>query len=273
MLKDIKKEEIEKLISLNLTGHEIAERLNISRKTLYNKMDIFGLKLNTAQPYFDINIFDSIDVEEKAYWLGFLYSDGYICKNNNTIELSLKASDINQLIKFKKFLKDSRDDSIIKISSVLTNGKTFQRCRYIVCNKHFHESLVNLGCIPNKSLVLSFPNLSIFNKNTSLIISFIRGYIDGDGSLSSSRGRLRIDVSGTEDFLLGIRNIFNCFSYPKKDKRGNVYNINCSFSNADKVAMSLYENATIYLDRKFEKFATLCKLYNASEKSDNIGEG
>lgn len=35
--------------------------------------------------------------------------------------------------------------------------------------------------------------------------------------------------------------------------------------------MKLYGNATIYLDRKFEKFAALCKLY--SEKSGKNGEG
>ena len=276
MLKDIKKEDIENLISLKLSGHEIADKLNISRKTLYNKMNLFGLKLNTTEPYFDINIFDNIDTEEKAYWLGFLYSDGYVCGYNNTIEISLKALDINQLFKFKNFLKDTRnDDDVIKISSVVTNGKTFKRCRYIVCNKYFHDSLINLGCVPKKSLILSFPDLKIFNNDTNLTFSFIRGYIDGDGSLSKDyhSGRLRIDVCGTENFLLGIRNIFNCFSYPRKDKRKNVYSINCSFNNADKIAMCLYEKATIYLDRKFEKFATLCRLYNTSEKSSNIGEG
>lgn len=28
--------------------------------------------------YFDNNIFSKIDTAEKAYWIGFLYADGYV---------------------------------------------------------------------------------------------------------------------------------------------------------------------------------------------------
>lgn len=45
-----------------------------------------------------------IDTEEKAYWLGFLYADGAVSKNTNTIELSLKSSDISHLEKYKSSL-------------------------------------------------------------------------------------------------------------------------------------------------------------------------
>ena len=43
------------------------------------------------------NIFEVINTEEKAYWLGFLYADGSIRKNTNTVELSLKGSDVEHL--------------------------------------------------------------------------------------------------------------------------------------------------------------------------------
>ena len=37
----------------------------------------------------------------------------------------------------------------------------------------------------------------------------------------------------------------------------------------------LYENATIYLDRKYEKYKEICRLYEESyrELEGNIGEG
>lgn len=64
------------------------------------------------------NIFSLIDTEEKAYWLGFLYADGYIRKGeNNHISIVLQQRDINHLVKFKKFL-----NSPAKVSDKIVNG-------------------------------------------------------------------------------------------------------------------------------------------------------
>lgn len=45
------------------------------------------------------------------------------------------------------------------------------------------NDLINLGCIPRKTLVLKFPNESTVPKQ--LIKHFIRGYMDGDGCIST----------------------------------------------------------------------------------------
>ena len=218
MKKNIKKEEIKNLIDNGFSVKEMCKELCISKRTLYNRFKEFGLSLIKPIPKFNINVFDSIDTEEKAYWLGFLYADGYVSKRNNQVELSLKGEDISHLMKFFNFLKDKRDPSFIKTSKVKLGNKIFERCRYIIGNKHFHNRLCELGCIPNKSLILTFPDLNIF-KYEHLIYDFIRGYVDGDGNISPSRGYIQISIFGTENFLLGIRKYFPDFSYPKKDKR------------------------------------------------------
>lgn len=105
--------------------------------------------------------------------------------------------------------------------------------------------MCELGCIPNKSLTLTFPDLNIF-KYEYLIYDFIRGYI-------------QISIFGTENFLLGIRKYFPDFSYPKKDKRSNVFFIRSSHKKAEKISSKLYKNATIFLYRKYSKFAELCR--------------
>lgn len=45
-----------------------------------------------------------IDSEEKAYWLGFLYADGYLTARNHMVGLSISIKDIEHLRKYNRFL-------------------------------------------------------------------------------------------------------------------------------------------------------------------------
>ena len=66
---------------------------------------------------------------------------------------------------------------------------------------------------------------------------------------------------GTKEFLDGIINYFPQFFTGSKIKNkrsiSNTYSISCACDKADKLATILYENATIYLDRKYNRFAVL----------------
>ena len=136
---------------------------------------------------FNESIFDNIDSEEKAYWLGFIYADGYISSRDNTFELSLALKDKEHLDKFNVFMQHENNN--IKMDSF--------RCRWSVVNKHLWETLNNYGCTPRKSLTLKFPDISIFSSK-SLVRHFIRGYIDGDGSIMVNKPIL--DILGTTFF-------------------------------------------------------------------------
>lgn len=77
------------------------------------------------------------------------------------------------------------------------------RCRWCIGNKHLWETLNSYGCTPKKSLTLKFPNVNIFS-DVSLIRHFIRGYFDGDGSISTketSKTTLQSTLTGTKDML------------------------------------------------------------------------
>ena len=65
------------------------------------------------------------------------------------------------------------------------------------------NDLINLGCIPNKSLILLPPKLK-----DEFISHFIRGYFDGDGSIGKYKNRYKITFLGTNDLLLWILNFF-----------------------------------------------------------------
>ena len=63
------------------------------------------------------------------------------------------------------------------------------------------NDLIKQGCVPNKSLILTFPNKYQVPKN--LINHFIRGYFDGDGSIYeySKTHAGSISFIGTESVL------------------------------------------------------------------------
>ena len=57
-------------------------------------------KVKVNEDYFEI-----IDTEHKAYWLGFLYADGYVSNTCSTVELGLQEKDYDHLVKLKKSLE------------------------------------------------------------------------------------------------------------------------------------------------------------------------
>ena len=235
---------------------KLGEREGIDRRTISKHFKKLGIEIINKQnrPKFNINVFDSIDTEEKAYWLGFIYADGYIGstpirddkKSVYNFELSLALKDIEHLEKFRKFIGFEKEIT-----------KDSYRCRIMVANKHFWTILNNYGCTPNKSLTLKFPNCIPNN----LIRHFIRGYFDGDGCITRhvyiNTVSPEINVIGTKDFLNNIINYSNTTPNIRHDKRHSEETLILEWHKDDGVKFInyLYNNSSIYLDRKF-------KLYN-----------
>lgn len=247
------------LVNEKKSGRQIAEELNVNYTTVHRWLRKLGLNLPNFhnELKFDNTVFDVIDTEEKAYWLGFMYADGYVSNNGKTVELSLKGDDVEHLRKFALFLhhKDG-----VYLGNAKCGNKYFTRCRLTLTNSHFNEALVKAGCVPNKSLILTFPDTSIFTSK-DLIIPFIRGYVDGDGSIyATPNNKVAFSITGTLEFLDGITSQFpNQFSgcYHKRHSDSNTYFIANTCNKATEFGKALYDNATIYLQRKYEKFNEL----------------
>lgn len=131
---------------------KLAKEYHTSIQTLSRKLKAKGIEIINHQneTKFNEHIFDVIDTEEKAYWLGFIFADGYISSRDNGFELSLKGSDIEHLHKFNKFMEHNKDN--VKLGEVKNKDKIFLRCRWGIVNKHLWNTLNNLGCTPRKSL-------------------------------------------------------------------------------------------------------------------------
>lgn len=242
------------------TAKEILKEMGISESTLFRRLKTLGIKIPNYhnQLKFDNTVFDNIDSEEKAYWLGFIYADGNISSSKNSLTINLSAKDKEHLEKFNVFIKNTKP---IREFMTKTNGKEYPTCQVIVTNKHFKERLVELGVLPSKSLILKFPSIEIFS-DPELVFSFIRGYVDGDGCLTFSyNGRLQMNILGTREFLEGIMvNFPNKFTINKiKRLETNVWALRNCGENADYVTSKLYQDAKIFMNRKQERFVALVR--------------
>ena len=110
--KGIKLENIIELYNQNLTTVEIAEKLgcgpaNIGRRLkkagINYKRDYSKSRLPNRINRHKINedFFESIDSESKAYFLGLMYSDGSVSKN----QFYLKLKDEDIILKFRDALE------------------------------------------------------------------------------------------------------------------------------------------------------------------------
>lgn len=143
------------------------------------------------------------------------------------------------------------------------------------------------GCTPKKSLTLEFPSTEIFIESENytkldLILHFIRGYFDGDGCISylcKDHTSMLISLLGTESFLNNVQHYITNYKYKlgynNKKKSDITRVLQISGENGLEVLKKLYSSASIYLERKYERFMEYCRLYEKSYRllQTNIGEG
>lgn len=163
----------------------------------------------------------------------------------------MKSDDICHLEKFRDFLGFSKDKHIFQDSV---------RCRISFRNSKTKQDLIDLGCIPRKSLVLTFPNKK--QVPSYLIPHFVRGYIDGDGSVMiGSKNTPRLSILGTYNFLYELRKQMgwkeNKVLYKKSQEKTGVCVVEWSGRYVINYLDDIYKNANIYLDRKYEKYLIL----------------
>ena len=270
---DIEKDIIP-LLEQGYSLTEISKKVNNTRNAISRYLKKAGYQVINRQneTKFNETIFDIIDTEEKAYWLGFMYADGCISsprknsKKEYSIELSLSLVDIEHLYKFQNFLQFNHDR--VKYSKIQLNGKDHFRCRFSFSNKHVWEVLNNYGCTPNKSLTLDFPSEDIFfNKDKKLIISFIKGYFEGDGCLSyikhqtkkGERYSVVSSVLGTKDFLektaeyLGVKKSMLQANKNKSNSSGKTYTLFIRQKQTQKILHLFYDDSKVHLDRKYNR--------------------
>lgn len=247
---------LQEYLESNVTISFISNKYGINRKSIERRLKEMGISakkpINCYQEAFDV-----IDTEEKAYWLGFMYADGYVCTNTFSVGFSLSLKDEKCVRDFTKFLRFNGSCSIYQTTKFNSKEKGGYMCTTTITNEHLWNSLVAKGVVPHKSLILEFPNEEWFT-NKSLIYHFIRGYCDGDGTLGvyqHSNTNHAIEESlmfvGTKPFLEGIQKYLGKgYLMQKPNCSDKTWRLSYSTQKANNAARLIYENATIYLERK-----------------------
>jgi hypothetical protein len=209
----------------------------------------------------DRTFFDDIDNERKAYWYGFLAADGSVCTSHKkySLNLELKYSDQKHIQLFKSHIQS---DHPILIRTINLNGKRHKSARVSIGNKHLAETLISLGIIPGRYKTFQFPD----HLATSLYPHFIRGYYDGDGSLTFNRRGNSISpmfsITANRRFLASVQSILMTHCNLSKTKfttkeMTEVVGLVYGGPQIIRILNYLYQTATVFLARKHKRYLKL----------------
>lgn len=253
---DDNKERILEMYYSNKRIIEICDKLKCNKSMIYKKFNEWGIqrrnKIQLNERYnatydVDVNYFENIDCEHKAYWLGFMVSDGFV--NKKELSFCLKKEDIKAIEDFRNDLKSNHP---IKFNK---DGNPFIT---IVCNK-ICKALYSYGLHNRKSW--DFDIKKIVDKiPEEYEHHFIRGLFDGDGSIRY----YNYPYLNKPQFHFGYTGLKNVCEYVQNKlgiERKLVYEGNVTYTVVTRNLIDiynifnyLYKDATIYLNRKYDTF-------------------
>lgn len=210
------------------------------------------------------NYFDEINTPNKAYIVGWLYSDGantsnYI--NHYCISISIQDTDHQILEDISKELGTDRPLLYYK------DNRGGEYCRLNITNKHIAIRLLELGMTPNKTLSITYPKWL----KPELHSHFIRGMSDGDGYISAriegskaKKYQYQATIVGTEEICNSMCAILNA----ECDCSAHVYSIGkdrnlliktlsiCGRDNVNKYLDYIYKDSdtSLRLERKYQRY-------------------
>jgi len=217
--------------------------------------------------YIDFSVIDS---ELKAYLIGFFYADATLSEYVISVRLSIK--DKAHLEKLANIL--DKPTSIKDVKN--KNGKIYKAIGFNICSKQTVDSLRKIGFVVNKTYQID--DVVFNNVPDNLKRHFARGFLDGDGTIFFSKWKDKKHnwnrnprcsvgfVSYNSRLLETIKNwlqqVLNLEdkniksdNFEDLEKNEKYWRLIYSGNRVSKKILDLlYDNSTIYMDRKYEKY-------------------
>ena len=251
------KDQVVKEYLEGISAAQISRNFQVSSQSIDSLLKRRGVPKRRRRRV-DEAYFESIDSEEKAYWLGFLFAEGSLDTKRYCLSLKLGKDEKEQVEKFQAAIKsehpisqtsDGREAWVIKIGS--------QR----ICN-----SLLAFGFGKGKTLNIRLPNIP-----ENLKRHFIRGYFDGDGWFSHTEKPSAIlgFCSCSEKILVDVQKWLNeqlsiesgCIVVRKRNHIPNQHDsFRLQYGGRNLVKLIgnlLYKDASVFIHRKKDRFDLL----------------
>lgn len=141
----------------------------------------------------DETFFEEINTPEKAYWLGWLASDGCLNDSTASFAIALHPRDEEALVLLNNLIKSDRP--IMKYVSTLGHPLS----KLFFSGKKIYKDLLQHGMSQNKTKTVFLPP----SLPSHLFKFYLRGYFEGDGNIT-------IDKEGAVTSICGqSERIFN----------------------------------------------------------------
>ncbi len=215
-------------------------------------------KENYARPH-NHNTFKEIKTENDAYLLGLLLADGQIQQRRHQsllLRIDLINTDREILEKLAIHLGCKITDVRYYKAPTTTSNAI---ARLILYSDDVCHNLMQWGVVPNKTYIVKWPT----NLDTNLEHHFIRGYFDGDGSISKHPANPHFKLCGTEQFLITCQHKLHeaCqVSFTKlqcrfPERENNIRSLEYGGRlQVLRIMKYLYQDSSIFLQRKRQRF-------------------
>lgn len=198
----------------------------------------------------------NLKIPEHSYFFGFIQADGTLralSRNKGYLEIELSKKDKEILKLFKKMFPSISSPIHTRIRD--TNFKKNHISYTLrIFKREFREELLKLGLFPGKKFLNVFPPKCDFCER-----DYIRGLIDGDGSVGITRkGYPFISISVKSEPLKNylcqvIERIVGERKRLMRNKRDSTYNIMLTKEKAQQFIKYLYYSDCLALKRKLKK--------------------
>ena len=256
------------------TIKQISKELQVAESTVGKILKKHGVKTRNKMGEFkrkyELNesVLKDINTFNKAQFLGLIYSDGSLSKYNKSISIRLREDDKDYLDKWRvNFLQTTKPLSYTYTKKMVspTSGKIYEKKfgSYIldITSTKVYKDALNIGLCPNKTKA----NLQMPDIPQHLKFAFVLGLFEGDGTVSfslSNKSRY-FSIACQEAMGLDVKDYFDSIGiFSFFSKRKFICTVTVSRKeDLKRLYTLLYENATLFMKRKKEKFKQILEAF------------